>query len=121
MRRNRALILGPVTVDDIAISVDDFPAFLHNVRNVAITKVSPRSSDAHVAIHQGNIYAVMGPRGCGRSTLLQLLAGVIFPPVGEATHVYMPSHLRVLWLAHAAQFFSRLPARELAVRCQGGR
>ncbi len=44
---------------------------------------TPALRGANLAIHEGEIVAVMGPSGSGKSTLLHCLAGILVPQSGE--------------------------------------
>ncbi|NQD37966.1 ABC transporter ATP-binding protein [Permianibacter sp. IMCC34836] len=42
-------------------------------------------SDVHVAVRAGEILAVVGPDGAGKTTLMQILAGILSPSTGQGT------------------------------------
>ena len=44
---------------------------------------TPALRGASIAVHAGEILAVMGPSGSGKSTLLHCLAGILVPDAGE--------------------------------------
>ncbi|GAB2605849.1 ABC transporter ATP-binding protein [Paractinoplanes abujensis] len=44
---------------------------------------TPALRGAGIAVHEGEILAVMGPSGSGKSTLLHCLAGILVPDRGE--------------------------------------
>jgi NitT/TauT family transport system ATP-binding protein len=43
----------------------------------------PVLRDLNISIPEGKFCAVVGPSGCGKSTLTRLIAGLMFPDVGE--------------------------------------
>lgn len=49
--------------------------------------------DASFEIPQGNLVAIVGPRSCGKATLVKLIGGVILPPPET---LFIPPHLRIL-------------------------
>merc|ERR1712146_544118 len=49
--------------------------------------------DINVSVTQGNMVAIVGPQGCGKSLFFQIIAHREFPTAGE---VFIPTHLRVL-------------------------
>eukprot|EP00746_Dinoflagellata_sp_MGD_P005561 gnl/MRDRNA2_/MRDRNA2_110787_c0_seq1.p1 gnl/MRDRNA2_/MRDRNA2_110787_c0~~gnl/MRDRNA2_/MRDRNA2_110787_c0_seq1.p1 ORF type:complete len:929 (-),score=162.28 gnl/MRDRNA2_/MRDRNA2_110787_c0_seq1:115-2901(-) len=53
-------------------------------------------------IHQGSLVALVGPPGGGKSTMLKLIGGVLFPHTGV---VAVPPHLRVLHISQNPVFF----------------
>ncbi|MEV8614845.1 ATP-binding cassette domain-containing protein [Amycolatopsis sp. NPDC051373] len=58
------------------------------LRGTGLTKsfgATPALADASVAIHTGEVVAVMGPSGSGKSTLLHCLAGIVAPDL-DAPH-----------------------------------
>lgn len=62
----------------------DPSAPLIEARNVGLSfGQTPALRGATVAVHAGEILAVMGPSGSGKSTLLHCLAGILTPDVGE--------------------------------------
>jgi iron complex transport system ATP-binding protein len=58
--------------------------------------------DVSVAVAPGSLTALLGPNGCGKTTLLKLLSGVIAPHTGEVTL--------------AGQRLAGMPRREIARR-----
>ncbi|HEX5567334.1 MAG TPA: ATP-binding cassette domain-containing protein, partial [Streptomyces sp.] len=53
---------------------------------------SPALLDVSVGVREGEILAVTGPRGCGRSTLLGCLSGRLLPGRGEVWFDGAPLH-----------------------------
>jgi len=64
-------------------------------------------SHVDMEMPQGYIYAFVGPRAGGKSTLLYILGGWILPdPLDEKDgHCFIPPHLRVLHITHEPHFF----------------
>jgi len=56
----------------------------------------------------GKLVAITGPRGGGNATLLNLLGGVLLPPMHSPLHLFVPPHLRVLHVAREAQILPAL-------------
>jgi len=62
--------------------------FLANIELCEVSVTYPGSKQAAVnkvslSIHQGNIVAIVGPSGAGKTTLIDLLMGVLTPENGE--------------------------------------
>jgi putative ABC transport system ATP-binding protein len=53
---------------------------------------SPALLGVSLGIRQGEILAVTGPRGCGKTTLLSCLSGQVLPDRGEVWFNSMPVH-----------------------------
>ncbi|GGQ29528.1 ABC transporter ATP-binding protein [Streptomyces roseolilacinus] len=53
---------------------------------------SPALSGVSLGVHEGEILAVHGPRGCGKTTLLHCLAGQTVPQEGEVWFDGAPVH-----------------------------
>ncbi|CAJ1400718.1 unnamed protein product [Effrenium voratum] len=57
-------------------------------------------------IPQGTLVAITGPRGSGKKTVLELVAGVLLPASGS--RLFVPPHLRVLHVAKDPQSLPEL-------------
>ncbi|WP_432852168.1 ABC transporter ATP-binding protein [Amycolatopsis sp. CA-161197] len=60
------------------------------LRGTGLTKSfgsTPALADASLAVHAGEVVAVMGPSGSGKSTLLHCLAGIVAPDDGAVHYV----------------------------------
>jgi len=68
--------------------------------------------DVNFSIPQGRIVAVTGTHNSGKSTLIQLLAGIIVPTEGS---VFVPSHLRVLHCSREPVFMHTSMLHNLAL------
>lgn len=64
--------------------------------------------------HQGELTAIVGPSGEGKSTLLSVLGGVILPEPGQ---LFVPSHLRVLHIGTEHLFFKASLYENLTFGC----
>ncbi|MGW2814590.1 ABC transporter ATP-binding protein [Streptomyces sp. NPDC001415] len=53
---------------------------------------SPALTDVSVGVREGEILAVGGPRGCGKTTLLRCLSGALVPNEGEVWFNSGPVH-----------------------------
>lgn len=52
-------------------------------------------------INEGHIYGLLGKNGTGKSTLLKLLSGMLFPSSGEVTTIgHTPSKINSFQLKH---------------------
>jgi len=83
-------------------------SFLYNSSDTG----EPREilKDVNLSCPQGNLVAIVGPHGSGRSSLLKLLGQVVFPTEGS---VFVPTHLRSLHLAQEAVLLRDSPWRNL--------
>lgn len=61
---------------------------------------------ASFAISQGQLVAVAGPKGCGKKTLLELMAGVLLPTGPDK--LFVPPHLRVLHVSKNPQILPEI-------------
>ena len=52
---------------------------IHKIPGQTVTALQ----DINLKIYQGEILCLLGPSGCGNSTLLNLMAGLDFPTAGE--------------------------------------
>ncbi|CAE7437512.1 pgp-1 [Symbiodinium natans] len=62
--------------------------------------------NASFTIPQGHLVAVAGPKGCGKKTLLELLAGILLP--SGHTKLFVPPHLRVLHVSKDPQLLPEI-------------
>ena len=75
--------------------------------------VQPILQDVSFSIGSRERLGLIGPNGCGKTTLMRILAGVESPDSGTVT--YTPSSLRVGYLAQGADF-----EREATIRSAAG-
>jgi len=69
---------------------------------VADGTASGINSQGKMAVQQGTLVSLVGPRGEGKSTILKIIGGVILPEPGN---FFMPSHLRVLHMSSEPLFY----------------
>lgn len=84
---------GTFKADNVPIMVSNL-TFVHNSCRTIVKNVS-------FSIPQGHFVAVTGAHNSGKSTLIQLLAGIIVPTEGR---VFVPSHLRILHVSREPVF-----------------
>jgi len=86
--------------------VDKLPIIIENVTydyKVNLCEdINAFKMEGKVAIPQGQLVALVGPGGQGKSTLLKMLGGVILSEPGQ---VYVPSSLRLLHVSTEILFF----------------
>lgn len=75
-----------------------------------------------LSIAPGQIYGLLGPNGCGKSTTIKIVLGLLRPTQGEARIFGLPSadieaRLRVGYLPEAPHFYRHLSGRELVAFC----
>jgi ABC-type nitrate/sulfonate/bicarbonate transport system ATPase subunit len=68
-----------------------------------------------IALERGLIYAVIGPTGCGKTTLLQLLAGLALPQAGNIAFTYPEDARRVALIPQDYGLFPWKTVRQNAV------
>lgn len=97
-------------------------------------RLRPRAVDLDVTVVDGEVLAVLGPNGVGKSTMLQLIAGLLRPDDGRidigasvvtdtAKGVFVPPHRRsVAMLGQQAMLFPHMTVAAnvgYAPRCRG--
>ncbi len=97
-------------------------------------RMAQRGIDFDVTVDDGEVLAVLGPNGVGKSTLLLLIAGLLRPDDGRislgqtvvtdtATGTFVPAHARgIVMLSQQALLFPHLSAAAnvaYAPRCKG--
>jgi len=56
-----------------------------NTGSTSAPPALPGVQDVSVAIERGSVVGILGPNGCGKTTLLRLLAGMLRPEAGTVT------------------------------------
>lgn len=91
---------------------DDLKIVLQNLRfqyppGMDVDSTSHIQFDGEVELAQGQMIAIAGPPGQGKTTILKLLAGVLRPndKMGGKPSVFVPSHLRALYVTVQPLFF----------------
>ena len=97
-------------------------------------RLRQRGLDVDISVEDGQVLAVLGPNGVGKSTLLQIVAGLVRPDSGRVqigadvvtdthTGAFVPAHSRgVALLAQQAMLFPHLSVGAnvaYAPRCRG--
>jgi molybdate transport system ATP-binding protein len=97
-------------------------------------RIDQRGVDFDVSVDDGEVMAVLGPNGVGKSTLLHLIAGLLRPDAGRialgdvvvtetSTGTFVPAHARgVAMLSQQAMLFPHMSAAgnvAYAPRCAG--
>jgi len=90
-------------IDAIPITVRDLGAdyTLQTSRIVVSLNLS-----GQMEIKQGQLLCIVGAHSSGKSTLLKLLAGVPARGVEDANKVYVPAHMRTMYVSQKAIFFN---------------
>lgn len=88
-----------------AVPIDTMPIVLNFLSPFKVGSKSVMNFLGKVEVEQGQLVGVVGPTGCGKATLLHLIAGSVLPAEGEEVPVFVPAHLRVANVAEEALFF----------------
>jgi len=79
-------------------------------RGLGITRgIRPLFEDLDVHLNAGEAVQVCGPNGCGKTSLLEVLAGLRPPDSGQLT---VPPLIDSVWIGHRHGFAPELPAAE---------
>lgn len=108
-----------MTTGDILLSVEDVE-YGYNSRVWGFKRVSiPVLKDVTFEVRRGETLGIMGRNGCGKSSLLRILNGVVAPTKGKVTH---PKHISRILLTLGMGFDKELSGRDnalLAAMLQG--
>ncbi|CAJ1401466.1 unnamed protein product [Effrenium voratum] len=77
-------------------------------------KGAPVFEGVNISVPQGKLVALVGPHGCGKKTLLELLGHLIFPQEGS---IFIPSHLRILHVTQETYLLNLSPWQNLIFGC----
>mmetsp|Transcript_55323 Transcript_55323/g.101379 ORF Transcript_55323/g.101379 Transcript_55323/m.101379 type:complete len:867 (-) Transcript_55323:87-2687(-) len=104
-KQGRATMTG-MDLDSAGFPADNAPIVVDNLHyqypgHEQVAKTVDFPGKLH--IQQGEMVALMGPRGQGKATLLRLLGEVILP---DPKGFFVPAHLRVVHLPSGPLFFS---------------
>jgi putative ABC transport system ATP-binding protein len=73
--------------DSVVVSIENLTK-VYGRGQTAVTALS----DANLAVHRGELVAILGPSGSGKTTLLVTIAGIVEPTAGrvsiDGTHVF---------------------------------
>ncbi|MDR3339998.1 MAG: ABC transporter ATP-binding protein [Candidatus Symbiothrix sp.] len=88
-----------------------------NEVNFSYQKKRPLLSDLSLQLDPGHIYGLLGRNGEGKSTLLKLVAGLVFPQKGSIDVLGFESRKRKLQMLQDVYFFpEELPVFNLSIR-----
>ena len=78
--------------------------------------------DLTLAVPRGQVFGLLGPNGCGKSTTLKIVLGLVTPSAGEISILGLPSatsaaRARTGFLPEAPYFHKFLSGRELVRYC----
>jgi len=78
--------------------------------------------DLTLAVPRGQVFGLLGPNGCGKSTTLKIVLGLVAPTAGEISILGLPSatsaaRARTGFLPEAPYFHKFLSGRELVRYC----
>jgi ABC-2 type transport system ATP-binding protein len=102
---------------ELAEVTKDFVIGLRGVRLRAVDRLTLR-------VKQGQVFGLLGPNGCGKSTTIKMILGFLAPTQGQCEVFGLPSHVtaartRIGYLPEAPDFYRFLTGEEL-VRFAGG-
>lgn len=79
-KSDRTMPTGATEVEDRFLNFDRV-AYAYHTKNATVQALQ----NVSLGVEEGEFVCVVGPSGCGKTTLLQLVAGFMFPSEGEIT------------------------------------
>jgi len=94
-----------VRVDRLPIVIEDLTCSYPIRSHCGVCTTKEVFLQGRMAIEQGQLISLVGPRGGGKSTLLKVIGGAKLPCVDGSSGFFIPSHLRVLHISSEPMFF----------------
>jgi len=103
--KRRSISVGTMQIDSLPIHLQNLTYSYNDSSKTPHKHASALNMGGELLVTQGNLIALVGPKGMGKSTLLKILGGVILPHMTDDCIFAIPPHLRVLHISTEVLFY----------------